>query len=190
MLKKIQNIDECVSHSWTGAYGRFSEKTKRFLRCYVRLGDGYFWIVVALVLLAHLGWQATVPIVLNACLAFAIVVALYELIKLNVKRPRPFSVLPSVKQELPLMDLYSFPSGHTMNNLAVATTVMMAMPYYCWFLLLFPLSWGLLRVAFGLHWLSDVIFGIIFGILCFTVAHFTWIPVSGILAERLPMLVF
>lgn len=189
-MEKIQKIDERVSHSWTGAYGRLSEKAKRYLRLYVRLGDGYFWIIVALLLFVHSGWQVAVPIILNALFAFAIVVALYELIKLNVKRPRPFSVLPSVKQELPLMDLYSFPSGHTMNNLAVATTVMMAMPYYYWFLFLLPLSWGLLRVAFGLHWLSDVIFGIVFGLLCFTAAHFAWIPLSGILADWLPMLAF
>lgn len=88
------------------------------------------------------------------------------------------------------MDQFSFPSGHTMNNLAVATTVMLALPNYYWFLFLLPLSWGLLRVVFGLHWLSDVIFGIIFGLLCFSAAHFAWIPISGILAGWFPMLVF
>ncbi|MCQ2089089.1 MAG: phosphatase PAP2 family protein [Fibrobacter sp.] len=190
MLEKIQKIDERISHSWTGAYGRLSEKTKRYLRLFVRLGDGYFWIIVALLLFIHAGWQVAVPIVLNALFAFMIVVALYELIKLNVKRPRPFSVLPSVKQELPLMDQFSFPSGHTMNNLAVAITVMYSLPYYYWFLMLFPLSWGLLRVAFGLHWLSDVLFGIIFGILCFVAGHFVWMPISNILAELLPSLTF
>ncbi|MCQ2091055.1 MAG: phosphatase PAP2 family protein [Fibrobacter sp.] len=190
MLERIQKIDERISRYWTAAFRHRSERTKKLLRIYVRLGDGYFWIIVALLLWAHRGWQVTVPIMLNAGFAFAIVVTLYELIKLNVKRPRPFSVLPSVKQELPLMDQFSFPSGHTMNNLAVATTVMLALPNYYWFLFLLPLSWGLLRVVFGLHWLSDVIFGIIFGLLCFFAAHFAWIPISGILAGWFPMLVF
>lgn len=190
MLEKIQKIDERISHSWTSAYGHLSEKSKRALRLFVRLGDGYFWIIVAALLLIHTGWRVALPIILNAVFVFVFVVALYELIKLNVKRLRPFAVLPSVKQELPLMDQYSFPSGHTMNNLAITITVMLSLPYYFWLLLVFPISWGLLRVVFGLHWLSDVVFGVVFGILCFTVAHFTWIPVSGILAEYLPMLAF
>lgn len=190
MLAKIQKIDERISRYWTATFRHCSERTKKILRIYVRLGDGYFWIIVALLLWIHRGWQETLPIMLNAGFAFTIVVTLYELIKLNVKRPRPFSVLPSVKQELPLMDQFSFPSGHTMNNLAVATTVMLALPCYYWFLFLLPLSWGFLRVVFGLHWLSDVIFGIIFGLLCFMVAHYAWIPISSVLADWLPMLSF
>ncbi|MCF0224030.1 MAG: phosphatase PAP2 family protein [Fibrobacter sp.] len=190
MFQRIQKFDERISLYWTWTNRHFSEKTKRLLRSYVRLGDGYVWIIFAVILFIHIGWRAFIPVALEAGIAAGVALGLYEIIKLNVKRPRPFVVLKSIKPQVPPMDKYSFPSGHTMNNLAVAVTVTVAAPYYGWVMMLFPLSWGLLRVYFGVHWLTDIIFGFLFGVLSFLIAHLIWLPIAYLLSGLLPMLVF
>lgn len=190
MFKRIQKFDERVSIYWAWNNRHFSEKTKRFLRSYVRLGDGYLWIAFAIILFIHIGWQRFIPVAAEAGLATGIALGIYEAIKLTTKRPRPFCVLETIKPQVPPMDKYSFPSGHTMNNLAIASAVTVAVPYYGWVMMLFPLSWGLLRVYFGVHWFTDVICGFFFGILAFVLTHVIWHFLSPVLADLLPMLIF
>ena len=74
MFKKIAEFDNRVSVYWTNRH--FSEKTTKFLKFYVRLGDGYIWALFALCLFLYLGWNAFWPILAQAVVA--IVVALRE----------------------------------------------------------------------------------------------------------------
>ena len=64
-----------------------------------------------------------------------------------------------------------------MNNLAVASAVTFIVPQYGWVMLLLPLTWGLLRVYFGVHWLSDIVCGFLLGILSFVLGHLLWIAI-------------
>jgi undecaprenyl-diphosphatase len=69
-----------------------------------------------------------------------------------------------------------------MNNLAVASTVFFCVPQYGWIMMLLPLTWGLLRVYFGVHWLTDVLCGFALGVVSFALGHALWIPISAAIA--------
>ena len=175
MLKRIAEFDNRVSVYWTNRH--FSPKVNDRLRFYVRLGDGYIWGVFALFVLAMVGWEAFLPILWQALMALAVSLIIYEVVKLNTKRPRPFAANPEIKAEVPPLDKYSFPSGHTMNNLAVASAVFYSVPQYGWVMLILPLTWGLLRVYFGVHWLTDILCGFVLGIVSFVLGHLLWIAI-------------
>lgn len=179
MFKRIAEFDRSVSLYWTQR--KFSPKAEKRLRIYVRLGDGYIWALFALILFLHIGWDRFLGVIEQVLVVLAVALALYHLIKLTVRRPRPFATDPNIKAEVPPLDKYSFPSGHTMNNLAVASAVTYVVPQYGWVMLLLPLTWGLLRVYFGVHWLTDVICGFVLGILSFIIGHAIWIPLSAAL---------
>ncbi len=168
----------------------FSERTERFFKFYTRLGDGYIWLLIFFYLLCiwlliffYLLWTRGTAVMFSgisgilwqALASIGVSLALYWLIKLKVKRKRPFAVIESVEPGVPPLDLYSFPSGHTMNNIAVGFTVFHCVPEVGWIIILMSLSWGFLRIYFGVHWLSDVIGGFVLGFLSFLIAHLIWV---------------
>ena len=177
MFKKIAEFDNRVSVYWTNRH--FSAKVNGWLKFYVRLGDGYIWGAFALFVFWKVGWDNFLPILWQALMALAVSLVIYEVVKLNTRRPRPFAANPQIKAEVPPLDKYSFPSGHTMNNLAVASAVFFAVPQYGWLMILLPLTWGLLRVYFGVHWLTDILCGFLLGILSFVIGHAIWILIFG-----------
>jgi undecaprenyl-diphosphatase len=145
----------------------FSPKTDRLLRVYTRLGDGYVWVLVTAFIYLFYGIDMLLNLVERVIPIIFISLALYWAVKLTVRRKRPFDLFKSVSAEVPPLDKYSFPSGHTMNNLAVGFLILAEIPEIGWIVVVMPITWGLLRVYYGVHWLSDVIAGIFFGFLSF-----------------------
>jgi undecaprenyl-diphosphatase len=169
MIKKIKDIDLRLFY-----YGRthsFSSKTNACLRFYIRLGDGYFWAIVLAYIAVSDDFGKMIWVVKESLPSVLLSLAFYRIIKRAFKRKRPFDLLPDVRADVPPLDKYSFPSGHTMNNLTAGLSLAYFMSHAnCFFAVLFfliPLSWGLLRVYYGVHWLSDVLAGIIFAVLSF-----------------------
>lgn len=179
MLKKIREFDNRFSVYWTNRH--FSAKVNKRLRFYVRLGDGYIWALFSLFLFLAEGKDVFLNALWQALIALAVSLVVYEIVKLTTKRERPFVVNPKIKAEVPPLDKYSFPSGHTMNNLAVASAVFFEVPQYGWVMILLPFTWGLLRVYFGVHWLTDILCGFLLGILSYVISHFIWISLCVIL---------
>ena len=169
MFDLIRNIDNRVSVCWTNRH--FSPRVEKLLKFYVRLGDGYGWAAFIALVIWKCGLLRFFEALDHALLSLVVSLLIYEVVKLSTKRPRPFAANPLIKAEVPPLDKYSFPSGHTMNNLAVASGVFFVIPEYGWVMLLLPLTWGLLRVYYGVHWLFDVVCGFLLGILSFAVGY-------------------
>jgi undecaprenyl-diphosphatase len=125
------------------------------------------WALVVAFIYFFYGQSALLEVIKHVIPVIFLSLAIYWVVKLSVRRKRPFDLLKEVSADVPPLDKYSFPSGHTMNNLAVGFTVFAEIPSIGWIMLLMPITWGLLRVYYGVHWLSDIIAGIFLGFLSF-----------------------
>jgi undecaprenyl-diphosphatase len=141
----------------------------------VRIGDGYIWGLIAL----YLWWALPVDQVklvgAHCLLAIGISLAVYWPLKLFIRRPRPFDAGLGVTAKVPPLDKYSFPSGHTMNNLAVSLTLAVYLPHVLSAALTVPLVLGVLRILFGVHFLSDITAGALLGALSFLAAKYAFL---------------
>ena len=169
MIEKIKDIDLQFFHALR-KYS-VSKITDKLLRFYVYLGDGYIWALVLVYFFIFEGLDRMIEI-FKAVFPVAIIsLIVYHTVKLSVRRKRPYDLLPDVRAKISPIDKYSFPSGHTMNNLTISLGLIHYMQQIgciiMILLLLMPLSWGVLRIYYGLHWLSDVLAGIILASLCF-----------------------
>ena len=165
MLKIVESLDLSFFYFWRRH--SFSARKDKFLKFYTRLGDGYVWtLVIAYIYFFH-GKIVLFNLIERVIPSIFLSLAFYWFVKLSVRRKRPFDLLKEVNADVPPLDKYSFPSGHTMNNLAVGFTVFAKVPSIGWIMLLMPITWGFLRVYYGVHWLSDVIGGISLGFLSF-----------------------
>ena len=128
-----------------------------------KLGDaGFIWIVLTIICLITDKYRK-----LGSCLAVALVLCLVlgnEVLKEMFARQRPFQI-----SELPLLITapggYSFPSGHTMSSFAAATSI--SLTHKKWGKWAYILA-GLIafsRMYLYVHFLTDVLAGVVFGIL-------------------------
>ena len=144
------------AQAWTGVGSR------RFFGVVSRLGDGWIWLLCAIAIpLVHgpAGW----PVVFELVVTTGLALALYKTLKRGTARPRPCAVAESLQELVPALDLYSFPSGHTLH--AVAFTVVIAGQLGGWGWLLVPFT-GLVaasRIVLGLHYPTDVVAGALLG---------------------------
>ena len=143
----------------------------RLLVIFVRVGDGWGWAAIAAILFALLPWMRFKGIVGQAILAVAVSLPIYWSFKFAFRRPRPYVSVPGVSSRVPPLDKYSFPSGHTMNNLAVAMTLALNIPHLWPFAIAIPVSLGLLRILFGVHFLTDIAGGAFLGAVSALSAH-------------------
>lgn len=138
------------------------------------IGDTYGIITICLILLIipKTRWYIALPA--------SITVAISALINFTIKnifcRPRPNTL------RLVVQTGYSFPSGHSMNNMALYTMIVLCLSLnlknkrlkYITFILLylFVLSIGISRIYLGVHYASDVLAGFAIGIWTSTSCYF------------------
>jgi undecaprenyl-diphosphatase len=101
----------------------------------------------------------------SGLLAFAIELPVYRIMKQLIKRSRPCDALVRVKKRVSPADLFSFPSGHTAAAFVIATLLSdvfpsLTIPAYLW-----ALSVGVSRMYLGVHYPTDVLAGLLIGIL-------------------------
>lgn len=126
------------------------------------LGNGIFWYVLMLALLAQDARAAALP-VLHMVFAGAVCTAVYKMVKRGTSRPRPYQALAGVEAGAAPLDAFSFPSGHTMHAVAFTIVALQYWPALAPLLTVFTLATAGARVVLGLHYPSDVLAGAALG---------------------------
>lgn len=130
-------------------------------------GDSWFWLI-GLGMIWFWGtdyWKLRVEILIKAIVVTAIVVFI---VKLLVHRRRPEGEWGGIYRNT---DPHSFPSGHAARAIMIAVILIGVGPIWLGGLLLIwaPIV-ALARVAMGVHYLSDILAGLLIGLfigLCF-----------------------
>jgi undecaprenyl-diphosphatase len=104
-------------------------------------------------------------------LFFAIV--FFEILKRRTMQLRPFIAL-NLPQHVLADHSYAFPSGHTTLVFTLATATYFFNKKLAYFLYASGLIIGLARIAGGVHYPSDIVGGIILGILIGFIVYKLW----------------
>lgn len=156
-----------LDHAWVRRWQRLrlSPRVERVLQAFVRLGDGWGWLCMTLFLAVLLPRDRFLYLAGQGLCAAALSIPLYGILKTTIRRTRPYMLFKSIVPRVSPRDVYSFPSGHTMNNLAIFVSLAVHLPWLWPFALAIPVATGLLRVLFGVHFLSDIVGGTVLGLL-------------------------
>lgn len=145
-------------------FGRLEERLglSRIARVVSFSGDGYAYVIIAVLALA-IAPSAGQALLLVGCLAFAIELPLYFILKKIFKRRRPYDVVLSFEQIHRPSDEFSFPSGHATAGFLMAYLVThffgwALIPMYIWATLI-----AMSRVILRVHFVSDALAGMLLG---------------------------
>ncbi len=187
MLKKIQHIDEVV-------LGKMDHiRTGRFtfvMRNISRLGNkGFIWFVFIIPFFATKYGRIVGT---NIFISMSLTCVVGEgCLKYVVGRERPCSKFDDTQQLIERPKYYSFPSGHTASSFSVFAVAFALCDIYVWLpVLLFATVMGFSRVYLRVHYLSDVLAGIVLGIVCGTISVFVsnaaYYKLSSLIFKNLP----
>lgn len=126
--------------------------------------NGYYYPIVPILLFA-VSPQIARGFLLTGLFAFAIELPLYKLLKNGIKRDRPCETLSDVYRRVSPSDQFSFPSGHTSAAFVMATLLSHFLPILSMPLCIWALLVGFSRIYLGVHYPSDILAGIVVGIL-------------------------
>ncbi len=136
----------------------------RGFRIVSKLGDGWFWYGLMIVLAAAGGARGRVTAVQMLVTGW-VAWLLYKALKRCTRRLRPFCTNVDVIAHVAPLDEYSFPSGHTMHAVSFSIIAIAWFPHLALPLIAFSTLVALSRVVLGLHYPSDVLAGIVIGAL-------------------------
>jgi undecaprenyl-diphosphatase len=126
-----------------------------------RLGDGVFWYTLMglIVLVRTLRGHWLDGLSASAHMAATGVVALlvYRWLKRYTHRRRPYADDARIAALVPVLDEFSFPSGHTLHAVSFTLVALGHYPVLAWLLIPFTASVAASRVVLGVHYPSDVL---------------------------------
>src|ERR1700741_4811693 len=142
-------------------------RAPRWIRIWViaatRMGDGWIWYGLGIVLLAYGGPQRFVAVG-TAGSAAVLGIFVFKALKKLSARPRPCQIEPHCWSKILPPDKFSFPSGHTMTAFSIALVISYFYPSLEAMLLFLALNIAVSRIVLGMHFLSDVLAGMVLGV--------------------------
>lgn len=134
-----------------------------FFKAISRLGDGVFWYSLALLMPIALGVEHGLAAVGHMTVTAVICLLIYSQLKNRLVRQRPFISFKNIEPHTAPLDLYSFPSGHTMNAVNFAILFSWFYPPLAGLVITFAILVALSRVILGMHYPTDVLVGTLIG---------------------------
>ena len=128
-----------------------------------RMGDGWIWYGLGGLLLTFGGPQRFAAVG-SAGLAAIVGIFVFKTLKRLSQRPRPCHLEPHCWATILPPDQFSFPSGHTMTAFSIAIVVSFFYPHLQGVLLFLAVSIAISRIVLGMHFLSDVLAGVVLGV--------------------------
>jgi len=127
------------------------------------MGDGWIWYGLGLMLIAY-GGPLRFAAVGAAGSAAIFGIFVFKALKKLSQRPRPCHIEPHCWSKVLPPDKFSFPSGHTMTAFSIALVVSYFYPSLEGLLFFLAISIAGSRIVLGMHYLSDVLAGMILGV--------------------------
>lgn len=125
---------------------------------------GMIWIILAILMMRKADYRK-IGIIVLVTLAFTTFMG-EGIIKHIVKRKRPFIGKKNKELLIKEPSSFSFPSGHTASSFAVAVVFLKSNSNISTVIVLIALSIAFSRLYLKVHYPSDVIGGIILGLIC------------------------
>ena len=163
MFKRIRAVDNLVVERITGLYCGAMDKLM-IMATYAGTGAFVWWIVLALPFVISKAYRKAGIILI---IALGVNYLIGEIIiKRSVGRDRPSVLLPEEEMKITKPKDHSFPSGHSASSFcAFAVTLMCCRPFI-WIPALAVASLiAFSRIYLRVHYLSDVIGGIVLGLI-------------------------
>lgn len=163
MITSIHNIDQSVLFFIQTNF--HSPVLDKIMILFTTAGDfGFIWILLSILLLLnkntrYIGILALGAIVLSTILGEGI-------LKNIIQRPRPYTDFPSILLLVDQSSSYSFPSGHTITSFAAAYVLSRYLNKFAPLIWLLAMTIAFSRLYLFLHYPSDIIAGIVLGLLC------------------------
>lgn len=136
-----------------------------FMPLITGLGNiGVIWIVIAIGLIMDKPYRSIGEVVLITLIISTIIGE--GIVKHIVRRARPFSSNSNIALLITKPISYSFPSGHTLSSFAVSGVLSVYFTQYRLIFLSIAFLIALSRLYLYLHYPTDIIAGMVFGLLC------------------------
>lgn len=158
-LQRVQHLDT-LTFLWLHVTKKIG--FRRSARWLSRSGDGPLYVVFALLAIWADNPRGTVFFQVG-CLAYALDVSLYLILKNTIKRDRPTIGIQSYRACITPSDKFSFPSGHTAAAFVFATLVAIFYPTFAPLCFVWAVAVGLSRVLLGVHYPTDILAGAFLG---------------------------
>ena len=176
MEKLLNQFYEMECHFFRLVNKHFHKKNvNRFFHTVTHVGGATFAIssVILSILLTtgSLKWTAFASLIALTVSHIPVAIA-----KKIYPRRRPYLTLKEIYVTTKPLKDHSFPSGHTTAIFSIITPFLMYQP--SWILILLPIAIlvGVSRIYLGLHYPSDVLAGVLLGVLCGVVSFLLVVP--------------
>ena len=131
---------------------------------------GAGWILIAILLLCfkrtrRIGWTMGIALLAGVLLGEVF-------LKNVIARPRPFTLFPEMTLLIPKPLGFSCPSGHTTSSFAAAFSIFLYNKKWGAAALVLAGLIGFSRMYFTVHFMTDVLFGAVLGVLLATGAYY------------------